>query len=81
MRAGSAENGDVEARTRLRFFLRRWQSPSPVSEEFTGACFHLWRVRDVDGEWRVAAQMVERFEDLNDNAERLFATPDAGLNN
>jgi len=78
---GAAKNGDVEARTRLRFFLRRWQSPSPVSEEFTGACFHLWRVRDDDGEWRVAAQMVERFEDLNDNAERLFATPDAGLNN
>jgi hypothetical protein len=24
--------------------------------------------------------MVERFEDLNDNAERLFATPDEGLN-
>jgi hypothetical protein len=30
--------------------------------------------------WRVAAQIVERFEDLNDNAERLFATPDEGLN-
>jgi hypothetical protein len=28
----------------------------------------------------VAAQMVERFADLNDNAERLFATPDEGLN-
>jgi SnoaL-like domain len=70
----------IEARTRLRFFLRRWESPSPVSEEFTGACFHTWRVRAVDGEWRVAAQMVERFADLNENAERLFATPESGLN-
>ena len=28
----------------------------------------------------VAAQIVERFDELNDNAERLFATPDEGLN-
>jgi hypothetical protein len=28
----------------------------------------------------VAAQLVERFEDMNDNAKRLFATPDEGLN-
>jgi hypothetical protein len=28
----------------------------------------------------VAAQIVERFQDLNDNARRLFATPDEGLN-
>jgi hypothetical protein len=28
----------------------------------------------------VEAQIVERFADLNDNAERLFATPDEGLN-
>jgi SnoaL-like domain len=76
----SDSDGEVEARTRLNFFLRRWESPSPVSEEFTGTCFHTWRVRDVDGEWRVAAQMVERFDDLNENAERLFATPDTGLN-
>jgi SnoaL-like domain len=78
------ENGTldehIEARTRLHFFLRRWQAPSPHSEEFTGTCFHTWRVRQVDGRWRVAAQLVERFEDLNDNAERLFATPDEGLN-
>jgi hypothetical protein len=51
-----------------------------VSEEFTGKCFHTWRVRLVDDDWRVAAQMVERFTDLNDNAKRLFATPDEGLN-
>jgi hypothetical protein len=74
------DGGEVTARTRLRFFLRRWEAPSPTSEEFTGACFHTWRVREVDGEWRVAAQLVERFEDLNDNAERLFATPEEGLN-
>ena len=74
------EGGEVTARTRLRFFLRRWEAPSPRSEEFTGKCFHSWRARGVDGEWRVAAQLVERFENLNDNAERLFATPDEGLN-
>jgi hypothetical protein len=34
----------------------------------------------VDGEWRVAAQMVERFDDLNENSQRLFATPEEGLN-
>lgn len=72
--------GEIEARTRLRFFLRSWQAPAPTSEEYTGTCYHTWRVRAVDGSWRVAAQLVERFEDLNDNAERLFATPEAGLN-
>jgi hypothetical protein len=51
-----------------------------VSEEYTGKCLHRWRVREVEGDWRVAAQMVERFEDLNDNSKRLFATPDEGLN-
>jgi hypothetical protein len=74
------EGRDVEAHTRLEFFLRRWESPSPVSEEFTGSCFHTWRAREVDGEWRVAAQMVERFAHLNENSERLFATPEEGLN-
>jgi hypothetical protein len=73
-------DGQIEARTRLRFFLRSWEPPSPVSQEYTGTCFHTWRVREVDGNWRVAAQLVERFEDLNENAERLFATPDEGLN-
>jgi SnoaL-like domain len=73
-------DGDIEAHTRLHFFLRRWESPSPISEEFTGSCFHAWRVRRVDGGWRVAAQMVERFTDLNENSKRLFATPEEGLN-
>jgi hypothetical protein len=63
------------ARTRLEFFLRSWKAPSPVSEEYAGKCIHRWRVREVEGAWRVAAQMVERFEDLNDNSKMLFATP------
>jgi SnoaL-like domain len=71
---------EVRARTRLEFFLRRWEAPSPASDEFTGSCFHHWRVRRAPDRWRVAAQIVERFEDLNENAERLFATPDDGLN-
>jgi hypothetical protein len=71
---------EVFARTRLEFFLRRWEAPSPTSQEFTGSCFHRWRVRQDPDRRRVAAQMVERFEGLNDNAQRLFATPDAGLN-
>jgi SnoaL-like domain len=73
-------DADLTARTRLDFFLRSWKPPSPVSEEYTGKCIHHWRVREVEGSWRVAAQMVERFEDLNENSERLFATPDEGLN-
>jgi SnoaL-like domain len=76
---GEADS-DLTARTRLDFFLRSWKPPSPVSEEYTGKCIHQWRVREVGGSWRVAAQMVERFEDLNENSERLFATPDEGLN-
>jgi len=76
----SEEDGDVAADTRLGFFLRSWEAPSPVSEEYTGKCFHRWRAREVEGEWRVAAQMVDRFEDLNENSKRLFASPDEGLN-
>ena len=72
--------GGVYARTRLEFFLRRWDAPSPTSEEFIGSCFHHWQLRHEPDRWRVAAQIVERFDDLNDNAERLFATPDEGLN-
>jgi hypothetical protein len=78
--AREGDGDEVRARTRLRFFLRRWDEPSSVSEEFTGTCFHTWRVRRVDGQWRVAAQLVERFADLNDNAARLFSTPEEGLN-
>jgi hypothetical protein len=71
---------ELGARTRLRFFLRSWTPPSPVSEEYTGTCDHRWRVRLVGSQWRVAAQLVERFDDLNENAKRLFATPQQGLN-
>jgi hypothetical protein len=71
---------EVHARTRLEFFLRRWEPPSPTSEEFTGSCFHTWRLRREADRWRVAAQIVERFDDLNENAEQLFARPDEGLN-
>ena len=73
-------DGRIEARTRLHFFLRSWKAPSATSEEFTGTCFHTWRVRQIGGSWRVAAQLVERFDDLNENSERLFATPEEGLN-
>jgi hypothetical protein len=76
----SGEGDHLQARTRLQFFLRRWQAPSPISEEFTGRCYHRWEIRRTDGTWRVAAQLVERFTDLNDNAQRLFSTPDEGLN-
>jgi hypothetical protein len=78
-RSGGGGGGDVEARTRLRFFLRSRDPESPVSEEFTGDCFDAWRVREVDDGWRVAAQLVEHFADLNANARRLFATPQQGL--
>jgi hypothetical protein len=75
-----ASGGEIRARTRLEFFLRRWEAPSPTSDEFTGSCIPHWRLRRAPDRWRVAAQIVERFEDLNDNSERLFATPDEGLN-
>jgi hypothetical protein len=73
-------SGDVQVKTRLEFFLRRWEAPSPTSETFTGSAYHTWLLRRDDGAWRVAAQIVDGFDDLNDNAQRLFATPDAGLN-
>ena len=73
-------DGDVRARTRLEFFLRRWEAPSPTSEEFTGFCSHRWRLRRAPDRWRVAAQIVEGFDGLNENAVRLFATPEEGLN-
>ena len=37
--------------------------------------FHHSRLRRERDRWHVAAQIVERFADLNDNAARLFATP------
>jgi hypothetical protein len=70
-------SGAVRIKTRLEFSLRQ-----PTGEElFTGTAFHIWLLRRDDaGRLRVAAQIVEGFSDLNDNAIRLFATPDEGLN-
>ena len=71
----------ISARTRLRFFLRRHEPPAAVSEKFTGQAFHTWRLRrqPPDSDWRVAAQMVDGFAMLNDNAAALFAAPTEGL--
>jgi len=76
----AASEDELRANTRLDFFLRRWEAPSPTSQEFTGSCFHSWVLRREPDRWRVAAQIVQRFDNLNDNAKRLFATPDEGLN-
>jgi SnoaL-like domain len=80
LESDSPSPDEVHARTRLEFFLRRWEAPSPTSDEFTGSCFHTWRLRREPDRWRVAAQIVERFADLNENSKRLFATPEEGLN-
>jgi hypothetical protein len=70
-------NGDVRIKTRLEFSLRQ----PPGDELFTGTAFHTWLLRrDTTGRLRVAAQIVDGFANLNDNAKRLFATPDQGLN-
>jgi hypothetical protein len=81
LEVNARSGGEVEVKTRLEFFLRRWESPSPTSDEFTGWAFHTWILRRSDGEpeWRVAAQLVDGFDHLNDNAERLFSTPQEGL--
>src|SRR5918996_3893891 len=68
--------GEVRIKTRLRFSLRQ----PPGDELFTGMAFHTWLLRRDDaGRLRVAAQIVDGFSDLNDNAARLFAKPDQGL--
>jgi hypothetical protein len=70
-------NGEVRIKTRLEFSLRQ----PPGDELFTGTAFHTWLLRrDNTGPLRVAAQIVDGFANLNDNAKRLFATPDEGLN-
>jgi hypothetical protein len=73
----STSADEVHFESRLKFFLR-----DPGSgEELTGVAFHAWRLRQTaPGEWRVASQLVVRFEDLNESAARLFSTPDEGLN-
>jgi hypothetical protein len=70
-------SGEVRIKTRLTFSLRQ----PPGNELFMGTAFHTWLLRrDDTGRLRVAAQIVDGFSDLNDNARRLFATPDQGLN-
>jgi hypothetical protein len=69
--------GEVRIKTRLEFSLRQ----PPGDELFTGMAFHTWLLRpDNTGRLRVAAQIVDGFANLNDNAKRLFATPNEGLN-
>ncbi|MFF4233648.1 hypothetical protein [Streptomyces sp. NPDC001820] len=84
------------AHTRLEFFLRHRLDGSPVSDAFTGKAFHVWEFdpaprpggasgdgrsgAGADGPWRVAAQLVEGFAALDENARRLFSRPQSGLN-
>src|SRR5262245_37526142 len=69
-------SGEIRLKTRLKFSLRQ----PPGNELFTGIAFHTWLLRRDDaGRLRVAAPLVDAFSDLNDNAKRLFATPDEGL--
>ena len=72
-----ASANEMRFETRLTFSLR-----DPGSgDELTGIAHHRWLLRrSASGEWRVAAQIVKRFEDLNERAAQLFATPDEGLN-
>ena len=70
-------DGEVRIKTRLRFSLRE----ASTDKVFTGTAFHTWLLRrDPRGQLRVAAQIVDGFSDLNENAARLFARPDEGLN-
>jgi hypothetical protein len=71
----------IQAQTRLRFFLRRHEPGAATSEEFTGQVWHTWRLRrePAEGRWRVAAQIVDGFAELNDNAATLFGAPTEGL--
>ena len=48
---------------------------------FTGQVWHTWRMRREPSEdrWRIAAQIVDGFAQLNDNAATLFGAPAEGL--
>jgi hypothetical protein len=72
---------NIQARKRLWFFLRGHQPGAAQSQEFTGQVWHTWRLRRESAEerWRVAAQIVEGFAQLNDNAATLFGAPTEGL--
>jgi hypothetical protein len=71
----------IQAQTRLRFFLRRHEPGAAKSKGFTGQVWHTWRLRreSAEGRWRVAAQIVDGFAELNDNAATLFGAPTEGL--
>ncbi|QGV76876.1 hypothetical protein [Streptomyces ficellus] len=71
-------DGRWTCRTRLSFFLRRLDPGEAVSREFTGLAWHTW-VLDEGPPWRVAAQLVDGFAGMNDNARALFSRPDEGL--
>jgi hypothetical protein len=75
------EENSLWARTRLRFFMRRHDPPTAVSEEHTGQTFHSWLLRREPSErqWRVAVQLVDGFALLNRNAAVLFGAPAEGL--
>jgi hypothetical protein len=81
LEVGAEADGRVRARTRLRFFLRRREAGAARSEEYTGDAFHTWMFDTGDGRarWRVAAQLVDGFANLNDPAQKLFSMPKAGL--
>jgi hypothetical protein len=53
----------------------------PRSEEYTGDAFHTWMFEPDRGRsrWRVAAQLVDGFADLNGPARQLFSMPETGL--
>ena len=75
------DESSSQAQTRLRFFLRRYQPPAATSEEFTGQVWHTWRLcrEPSEDRWRVAAQIVDGFAQLNNNAATLFGAPAEGL--
>jgi hypothetical protein len=73
----SQRHGFFDEKHTIEELLERAETAGDIEAETR---LHRWRVREVDGEWRVAAQMVERFDDLNENSKRLFAKPDEGLN-
>jgi hypothetical protein len=77
----TSDERTIQAQTRLRFFLRSHQPGAATSEEFTGQAWHTWRLRrnPSEGRWRVAAQIVDGFAQLNDNAVTLFGAPTEGL--
>ncbi|MGP4003480.1 hypothetical protein [Streptomyces sp. 8N706] len=79
--ARESPRGSIDARTRVRFFLRGREPGAARSDAYTGEAFHAWRMRWEPRErrWRVAAQIVEGFAALDDNARRLFSAPGESL--